>query len=127
MQRWHETLLNSGRDYPYSPALGHGDLWFENMLYDDAQRRLTGIIDFENASIGDSAIDLATQKYIGWQFARSVIDSYFPPQTASTDLVSRMTLLMGLRALLGLEHGMMMGNVDADSVEKVKAAIAAER
>jgi hypothetical protein len=38
-----------------------------------------------------------------------------------------MTLLMGLRELLGLEHGMMTGNVDADSVEKVKAVIAAER
>ena len=57
---------------------------------------------------------------------RSAIDSYYPPQTAPTDLVSRMTLLMGLRELLDLELE-MMGNVEADSVEKVKAAIAAER
>jgi hypothetical protein len=38
-----------------------------------------------------------------------------------------MTLLMGPWELLGLEHGMMVGNLDADSVEKVTAAIAAER
>jgi hypothetical protein len=88
---------------------------------------LTGIIDLENASFGDPAIDLATQKYLGKQFARLVIASYHPLQTAPTDLDSRMTLLKGPRELLGLEHGMMMGNVDADSVEKVTAAIAAER
>jgi aminoglycoside 2''-phosphotransferase len=127
MQRWHETLLDYDHHHLYTPALVHVDLWFENMLYDDAQRRLTGIIDFENASIGDPAIDLATQEYIGKHLARSVIDSYYPPQTAPTDLVSRVTLLMGLRELQGLEHGMMMGNVDAGSVEKVKAAITAER
>jgi hypothetical protein len=56
-----------------------------------------------------------------------MIDAYSRPQAPPGDLATRMALLMGLRELLGLEHGIMVANVDPDSVAKVRAPIAANR
>jgi aminoglycoside phosphotransferase (APT) family kinase protein len=120
-------MLDYDRDHPYQPSLVHGDLWYENVLFDAEQDRLVGVIDFENASIGDPALDLATQRYLGEPFAGAVFDAYYHPQPPPGDLSKRMALLIGLRELLGLEHGMMVSTVDPGSVAKVRAAIAAER
>ena len=122
LRRWHGDLFDQAQRYPYAPVLVHGDLWYENMLFDEQQCRLVAIIDFENASIGDAAIDLATQGYLGDRFARAVIDAYYhghPPP----DLAGRLGSLMVLRELLGLEHGIVTGNVDADAIRKVTDAI----
>lgn len=127
MQRWQKRLLDYDQDHPYQPSLVHGDLWYENLLFAPEQGRLVGVIDFENASIGDPALDLATQFYLGEPFARAVIDAYYRPQAPPGELATRMARLMGLRELLGLEHGMMVASVDPDSVAKVRAAITAER
>ena len=84
--------------------------------------RLVGVLDFENAWIGDPAIDLATQRYLGERFAHRVMDAYYGHGVPS-DINGRVNDLMGLRELLGLEHGLMMGAVDEDALQKGKDAI----
>jgi aminoglycoside 2''-phosphotransferase len=122
LQRWWVDLLDFERRYPFVPTLVHGDLWYENILFDDEQRSLVGVIDFTNVSIGDSAIDLATQRYMGDRFAGEVIDNYYRGRVP-TDLTGRINALMGLRELLGLEHGILMNDVDEDAVSKVRHAM----
>ena len=39
----------------------YGDFWYENILVDEASEIIVGIIDFENATIGDPVQDFATQ------------------------------------------------------------------
>lgn len=122
IRRWWGDLLDYRQRHPYAPALVHGDCWYENMLFDDEQRCLVGIIDFENVAIGDAAIDLATQRYLGDQFAQLVIDAYYR-HGVPRDLTGRVNDLMGLRELLGLELGIVTGNVDVDALAKVRDAI----
>jgi aminoglycoside phosphotransferase (APT) family kinase protein len=122
MQRWRDDLLGYRQRFPYSPTLVHGDCWYENLLFNEEQQHLVGVLDFENASIGDPAIDLATQQYLGERFAQQVTDAYYGYRLPS-DLDGRVSDLMGLRELLGLELGVMTGDVDVDALNKVRDAI----
>lgn len=60
--QYYEDLLDLYAREPtlhtYQPALLHGDLSPEHFLADTRQVRLTGVIDFEDACIGDPAWDL---------------------------------------------------------------------
>jgi aminoglycoside 2''-phosphotransferase len=73
---WWDSFLLDERMRVYAPALCHGDLWYENILVDDAARRIIGIIDFENVSIGDPAQDFATLRYLGERFSAAVLAEY---------------------------------------------------
>jgi aminoglycoside 2''-phosphotransferase len=83
----------------YTPALIHGDLWYENMLIDRDSGRLTGVLDFDRACIGDPAWDIATQLHCGEGFARTVFDHY---GDGTADLWIRAHRLFPLRAFEGL-------------------------
>ena len=50
-------LLSDHAMFDYTPAFCHGDLWAEHILFDPAQEKLTGVIDFESACLGDPAGD----------------------------------------------------------------------
>lgn len=52
-------LLSDNALLDYTPTLCHGDLWAEHILFDPARETLTGVIDWESASIGDPARDWA--------------------------------------------------------------------
>jgi len=76
VRRWWEQFLADETMRAYKPALQHGDFWHENMLVDDTSRSLLGVVDFENAAVGDPAQDVATQLHLGDAFAAQVIDAY---------------------------------------------------
>ena len=76
VRRWWEELLADRELQRYRLALIHGDLWYENMLVDDAGRRIVGVLDFEEARLGDPAQDLATQLHLGRPFAARVLRAY---------------------------------------------------
>jgi aminoglycoside 2''-phosphotransferase len=46
-------------DPDFSPTLVHGDLAPEHVLVDDGDGRVVGLIDFEDATVGDPAVDFA--------------------------------------------------------------------
>jgi len=74
--RWWDRLLADPLMGDYRPVLHHGDLWYENLLVDQAATRLTGVVDFEDAAVGDPAQDFATLLHLGESFAAQVITAY---------------------------------------------------
>lgn len=73
---WWGALLADGTMHAYAPTLRHGDLWYGNVLIDERAGRVSGVLDWEEAAIGDPAQDFATQFHLGDRFAALVIDEY---------------------------------------------------
>ncbi len=79
--RWWDELLADAAMARYPLAVCHGDLWYENILVERAGDpgsafRVTGVLDWENAVVGDPARDFATQLHLGAPFAERVIAAY---------------------------------------------------
>jgi len=53
-----ENFLRNEANFQFEPVLIHGDLNEEHILLDPATQRVTGIIDFGDAGIGDPAYDV---------------------------------------------------------------------
>ncbi len=51
------AFLDDDRHFRFQPALLHRDLGPEHLLVDPATGKLTGVIDFEDATVGDPAFD----------------------------------------------------------------------
>lgn len=59
--RGHFAPVLDGRlSLEHEPALIHGDLAGYHLLHAPAQRRLTGVLDFGTAGLGDPAVDFAS-------------------------------------------------------------------
>jgi aminoglycoside 2''-phosphotransferase len=67
--------------------LRHGDLGGDNIRYDPATNRVTGIIDFTFAALGDPAVDLAGLSWYGEVFVEALSACY--PTLADPALRSR--------------------------------------
>ncbi|UUZ90458.1 aminoglycoside phosphotransferase family protein [Paenibacillus sp. P25] len=52
-------FLGDSAKAKFTPSLIHGDFGTLNILYDTAEGRISGIIDFGSAEIGDPAVDYA--------------------------------------------------------------------
>lgn len=88
------------------PSLIHGDFGAENILYDPAAKRVTGVIDFGSAQLGDPAIDYAALlASYGEGFVRLVSER----NPEIRDMMERVRFYKGTfalqEALFGLEHG----------------------
>jgi aminoglycoside 2''-phosphotransferase len=78
---WLEDLLNGALGNPgffeYKPALIHGDLASYHFLFDEGERRITGVIDFGMAGMGDPASDFGNLISIyGESFVEKMEKSY---------------------------------------------------
>jgi aminoglycoside 2''-phosphotransferase len=73
---WWDDFLRDPTMETYSPVLQHGDLWYENILVEREPPRVVGVVDWENAAVGDPALDFSTQLHMGKQFADMVIRTY---------------------------------------------------
>jgi aminoglycoside phosphotransferase (APT) family kinase protein len=73
---WWERLLADPQMQDYAPVVQHRDLWYENMLVDAQTCSLVGVIDWEQAALGDPAQDFATQLHLGEHFTAQVIAAY---------------------------------------------------
>jgi aminoglycoside 2''-phosphotransferase len=54
-----QKLLSEFRDSSFEPTLIHGDLGTENLLFDPASVRLTGILDWGYMQVSDPALEFA--------------------------------------------------------------------
>ena len=54
-----QGFLGDHRNFQFQPALIHGDLSPEHILFDPSSMRISGIIDWEDACLGDPALDFA--------------------------------------------------------------------
>lgn len=72
-----ETFLNNKEHFQFAPRLIHRDLGIPHILWDPARQDITGIIDWGDASVGDSAADFAgLLDNFGIDFALKVLSSY---------------------------------------------------
>lgn len=74
--RWWDALLADESLRQHEPRLIHADLWYENLLIDEDSGALVGVLDWEDAALGDPAQDLATQRHLGDSFAAKVLRGY---------------------------------------------------
>ncbi|HZU12374.1 MAG TPA: phosphotransferase [Chloroflexota bacterium] len=118
VERWWQEFLADRLLRMDEPSLIHGDLWYEHVLVEAATGRITGIVDFETAAMGDPAQDLATQRYLGADFAGQVLAAYRAAGgDAGPSLAHRVRRLWELREFAGLEFVIRTG----DSVEMADA------
>lgn len=90
-----------------STVLLHGDFWPGNLLWENG--RLTAIIDWEDAIMGDPLIDLArSRSEISWIFGREALNTFTqhylslnPITTSSLPYWDRCALLRQLRMIAG--------------------------
>jgi aminoglycoside 2''-phosphotransferase len=59
IERLFTAYLADERHFEFRPVLRHGDFGSSNILYDRRTCRLTGIVDFGSAAVGDPAYDVA--------------------------------------------------------------------
>lgn len=70
-------MLDNSMNFAYTPRLIHGDLGCYHILFEPKTRRLSGVIDFGVAGIGDPANDLACLlQYYGLDFVRELAQWY---------------------------------------------------
>jgi aminoglycoside phosphotransferase (APT) family kinase protein len=102
-------------------AVIHGDLWYGNLLIDPGTGRLCGVLDFDNAGVGDPAWDLAAQSHLGIEFTRLVFNAYSKRNDA---LWSRAKELFQLRQFEGLAWAARHGDHAefVESLERLRAA-----
>jgi aminoglycoside 2''-phosphotransferase len=75
-----EGFLDDAAHFRFRPALIHRDLGAEHILCDPATGRINGLIDWEDTSIGDPAIDFTGLLMdCGADLARQVLASYRGP------------------------------------------------
>ena len=102
------SLLRLDRDEPDAPALVHGDLSVDHVLFDPEAGRIIGVIDFTDVVITDPALDLMyLYSAYGEGFLSDLLRHYAPER--SEHLMARVRLLYRwyavLRLLWPLEHG----------------------
>jgi aminoglycoside 2''-phosphotransferase len=96
-----EAFLNSPESFDYKPGLRHGDFGTGNILYDVRSRRISGIIDFGSAGVGDPAVDLASVSCFGDSFYQR-IQAFYPVTEAA---LQRAVFYKGTYALQEALHG----------------------
>jgi aminoglycoside 2''-phosphotransferase len=79
-----ESFLSDERNFSFKPVLLHGDLCSDHILFDQKSKRITGIIDFGDVRIGDSAYDFQPYEFLlqneyGEKFWRELLAHYSLP------------------------------------------------
>ncbi|MCA9939781.1 MAG: aminoglycoside phosphotransferase family protein [Anaerolineales bacterium] len=105
-----EGFLQNPGVSAFRPALRHGDFGTSNLLWDPAMERLTGVVDFGDAGLGDAAVDFAgILASFGHDFYTRCSD-YYPEMRAA---VSRARFYAGTFALQEALHGLDTSDADA--------------
>jgi hypothetical protein len=78
-----EAFLRDPGSAAIRPALTHGDYGGGNLLFDPQTQRLTGVIDFDHAGVGDPAVDFAAAQGLGLRRLAKV----YPEVEAALDRV----------------------------------------
>ena len=121
-ERYREqvTLWRLRRSAPETPpVLIHGDLWHGNILVDVEKRRISGVVDWDTAGIGDRAWDVTTQRHLGYAFARLVAKGL---QKEEPELPEHGRFLFQLRCFEGLDLAIRRGDQAefAESLRKLE-------
>ncbi len=101
-----ERMLNDPANFNYEPTIIHADLAPYHLLYEPETRRLSGVLDFGVAGVGDPANDLGCLiQYFGERFVKRMLPVY---PTASALLPRARNYARGLE-LEWVTKGMLSG------------------
>ena len=118
---WWAGFLTSAATLGFTPVLIHGDLGTEHILCDRSLGTLTGVIDWEDASIGDPALDFAgLLATLGAGAVEEVLSAYGGP--ADARLASRAGFYVAVAPFHEVLHGL-----DTGLTEHVHAGLQAIR
>ena len=99
-----EQFLDTISSQPFVPCLRHGDFGPSNILFDPAERTVSGVIDFSFIALGDPAVDLAALSCYGDDFLQQVLADY-PAQKGAVQRVQFYRGTFALQeALAGLRY-----------------------
>lgn len=101
-----ERYLDDPRMSTFSPVLRHGDFGADNILWDEAAGRITGVIDFSFCGLGDPAIDLAGIAGCDADIWDALLAAYAPGQAQRATLVERANFYRGTFALMEALDGL---------------------
>jgi aminoglycoside 2''-phosphotransferase len=92
----------------FKPVLRHGDFGTVNLLFDAAEQRISGVIDFGNAGLGDPALDFAAL-IAPFGYGEAIIERFarvYPLDEAMMDRARFYVSTYALQeALYGAERG----------------------
>lgn len=103
-----DELLYAEEEPVLQPALVHGDLSYEHVLYDGQTGKLTGIIDFTDVVVTSPILDFVYLYHsYGSNFLYNLVDAYGKPGMIRILGYTRMLHLWyaALRLLWMLDHG----------------------
>ncbi|HJS28432.1 MAG TPA: aminoglycoside phosphotransferase family protein [Anaerolineales bacterium] len=104
-----ESFMVDDENFDYAPVLRHGDFGTVNVLYDPAGKRLSGVIDFGNAGLGDPALDLAAVLAPSFGYGEAFFTRLTSAYAVDEPLLRRARFYVGTfslqEALYGVEHG----------------------
>ena len=96
-----ERYFDDSDLHEFEPCLRHGDLGPGNVLYDPETHRVSGVIDFGSAGLGDPAVDVAAASCFGEAFMQ-----YYPEAYPHLEhLTERARFIKGTYALEEALHG----------------------
>lgn len=98
-------FLDDDAHFAFAPALIHGDFGTGNVLFERGAGRISGIIDFGSAGLGDPACDLAALLTYGEPFAQKVLAAYPALRPALPRARFYRGTFAAQEALYGVEHG----------------------
>jgi aminoglycoside 2''-phosphotransferase len=105
--QWADDLFKSVLEDPelakYKPALIHGDLASYHILFDPQEGKITGVIDFGMAGLGDAASDIGNLINVyGESFVQKMgktypnLEAYLPRARFYAQLLELEWVLLGL-------------------------------
>jgi len=101
----YETQLADKKNFEYQQILVHTDLTPYHILFDPENKRLSGIIDFGCAGVGDPALDVGLLIYFYGQSFVNLLYKKYPAIQTHLDRARFYASAMELRWLLtGLER-----------------------
>jgi aminoglycoside 2''-phosphotransferase len=95
--RGFEVFLTEPAHFAYHPVLRHGDFGGSNILYDATAGKVSGVIDFGFAGLGDPAVDLAALSWYGAAFLDQCFTAY--PELAAPAVQERARFYRSTHAL----------------------------
>ncbi|MEM0161302.1 MAG: phosphotransferase [Thermoplasmata archaeon] len=104
IEKLFDMFLNNQTNFEFKPVLIHGDFGGWNILFDNLTRKITGVIDWENAVIGDAALDFSELLYdYGPEVTKKILNHYSIEIDAK--FVERMKFYRSLAGLYDVIYG----------------------
>jgi aminoglycoside 2''-phosphotransferase len=103
--------LDRPAQFAFTPVLLHGDLYDDQILVDPATGRLTGVIDFDDAALGDPALDFAgLLRNLGEPFAREAVRAYGADEEEAEQILHRAAVYVAIAPLHEILYGLQIAD-----------------